>query len=93
MAYHIVIEPDALHDLHNIIKFITTNDSRNKAITFANELKENILSLSEMPMRCRKSYYLDAESTRDLIYKGYTIVFQIRNENVHILSIFRQKSF
>ena len=93
MTYRIVVEPEALQDLQNIIDFITQNDSRTKALNFASELKENIKSLSQMPMRCRKSLYLDDENTRDLIYKGYTTVFQIRNDTIHILSIFRQQAF
>ncbi len=93
MIYHIIVEPEALQDLRRIVDFITRNDTRKKALTFAGELKQSIASLSKMPIRCRKSYYLDDENTRDLIYKGYTIVFQIRGEHIHILSIFRQKDF
>ncbi|MFZ2890655.1 type II toxin-antitoxin system RelE/ParE family toxin, partial [Sulfuricurvum sp.] len=60
---------------------------------FIRELEHSIASLSEMPQRCRKSYYIDDELTRDMIYKGYTIVFHIRETNVHILTVFRQKAF
>ncbi|MEA1918614.1 MAG: type II toxin-antitoxin system RelE/ParE family toxin [Campylobacterota bacterium] len=93
MHYRIVIEPEALQDLNSIINYITNQDSKYKAHAFANELKENIASLSEMPMRCRKSLYAEDENTRDLIHKGYTIVFQIRNKTVYILTIFRQKAY
>jgi plasmid stabilization system protein ParE len=93
MNYTVIVEPEALKDLENIIRYITNRDTRQKAVTFANELKKSIASLSEMPMRCRKSYYLEDDNTHDLIYKGYTIVFQICAEKVHILSIFRQKSY
>ena len=58
-----------------------------------NELKKNIASLDSMPMRCRKSLQVEQENTRDLIYKGYTIVFQVRDVSVNILAIFRQKAF
>ncbi|PHQ66050.1 MAG: hypothetical protein COB99_00590 [Sulfurimonas sp.] len=46
-----------------------------------------------MPYRCRKSYYVDDEDTRDLIYKKYTIVFKIIENNIHILTLFRQRTF
>ena len=46
-----------------------------------------------MPHRCRKSYYVDDENTRDFIYKKYTIVFKIVDSNVHILTLFRQREF
>ncbi len=46
-----------------------------------------------MPHRCRKSYYVEDEDTRDLIYKKYTIVFKIIEQNVHILTLFKQRTF
>ena len=91
MTYRIVVEPEALQDLHKIHTFITQKDSKNKATQFIRELEGSISSLSEMPLRCRKSFYTDDELTRDLIYKGYTVVFQIQESNIHILTVFRQK--
>ena len=91
MTYKIIIEPEALQDLFNIKSYITTQDSTTKANRFILELKEKIKSLNEMPYRCRKSYYANDEETHDLIYKKYTIVFKILDDEVHILTIFRQK--
>lgn len=93
MLYKIVVEPEALQDLLNIKTYITKQDSLTKAKKFISELQKNIKTLSEMPQRCRKSYYTDDENTHDLIYKKYTIVFKIINSNIHILSIFRQREY
>ena len=93
MIYKIIVEPEAFQDLFLIKKYITEQDTLNKANQFISELKANIKTLNEMPERCRKSYYSDEPDTRDLIYKKYTTVFQIRETRVHILSIFRQKSY
>jgi len=93
MTYKIVVEPEALNDLMAIYKYISEQDSRNKAAKFTNELKGTLLSLSEMPHRCRQSLYMDQDDVRDLIYKGYTIVFQIRESTVHILTLFRQRAY
>jgi len=93
MEYTVVVEPEALSDLKNIYQYILKQDSKTKATTFINELHKIMASLNIMPNRCRKSYYLDKQNTKDLIYKGYSIVFQIRTTNVHVLAIFRQKSF
>lgn len=48
-------------------------------------------SLSQMPYRCRKSFYHDDENIRDPIYKGYTIVFEVSGDTVFVLSVFRQQ--
>jgi len=92
MIYKIIVEPEALQDLFSIKKYITKQDSPNRANKFISELKANIKTLNEMPNRCRKSYYSQEVNTHDLIYKKYTTVFQIVENRVHILSIFRQKS-
>ena len=93
MIYTVIVEPEALQDLYNIKKYITEQDTINKANVFISELKANIKTLKKMPERCRRSYYSDEPNTHDLIYKKYTTVFQIIETKVHILSIFRQKSY
>ncbi len=93
MIYRIVVEPEALQDLLNIKIYITEQDTSSKANKFISELKGQIKTLKEMPQRCRKSYYTEKPNTHDLIYKKYTTVFQIRENRVHILSVFRQKSY
>ena len=55
MTYRVIVEPEALQDLINIYNFISKNDSKNKATKFIRELEHSIASLSEMPLRCRKS--------------------------------------
>lgn len=93
MTYQIIIEPEALNDLIAIYKYISAQDSKNKAAKFTNELKETLSSLSTMPHRCRQSFYADQDNVRDLIYKGYIIVFQIHESSVHILTLFRQRVY
>jgi len=91
--YEIIIEPEALRDLENIKEFITKNDTLSKANRFLTQLKSKILSLKHMPQRCRKSLYTKEENTYDLIYKGYTIVFKIIENHIHVLTIFRQRNY
>lgn len=93
MIYKIVIEQEAFNDLLNIKIYITEQDSKIKADTFISELKQKIKSLQEMPQRCRKSLYTDSENTHDLIHKGYTIVYKVIDDSIHILTIFRQKNY
>ena len=93
MIYKVIIEPEAFQDLLNIKSYITKEDTLNKANQFISQLKKSIKSLDEMPQRCRKSYYTDTQDTHDLIYKKYTTVFQIIEDRVHVLTIFRQKSY
>jgi plasmid stabilization system protein ParE len=93
MIYKVIIEPEALQDLFNIKKYITEMDTLSKATQFLSELKKSINTLKQMPQRCRKSYYTDTKNTHDLIYKKYTIVYQIIEDRVHVLTIFRQRAY
>ena len=93
MIYRVIIEPEAFDDLLSIKLYITEQDTPNKANQFISELQKSIKTLSEMPQRCRKSYYTDSKHTHDLIYKKYTTVFQIIENRVHILTIFRQREY
>jgi len=93
MIYKVIIEPEAFQDLLNIKSYITEEDTLNKANQFISELKKSIKTLNEMPQRCRKSYYTDNKDTHDLIYKKYTTVFQIMEDRVHVLTIFRQRAY
>jgi len=91
--YKIVIEPEALNDLLSIKNYIASQDTLSRANKFISELKAQIKTLQELPQRCRKSYYSNEPHTHDLIYKKYTIVFQIRQDTIHILTIFRQRNY
>ena len=93
MKYNIIIEPTAFKDLQDIYEYISKNDSSSKAKKFVNEIKKQIYSLEQMPMRCRRSYYDESDNTRDLIYKGYTVTFNIVDSTIFVLSVFRQKNY
>jgi len=91
--YRVLIEKEAQQDLDNIYNFILKNDSKIKAIRFIRELQNAIISLEYMPNRYRKSIYIEQENVRDMIVKGYTIPYLVNDDSVHILAVFRQKSF
>jgi len=61
-------------------------------LKFKNELKENIISLPNNPYKYRKSYYFNDKNIRDMIYKGYTIIFRVKpmQNVIEILRIFNK---
>ena len=76
----------ALNEIKNFIAL----DSPNKAIKFRDELYEKIYGLDFMPKRCRKSTLANDEIIRDLIFKGYIIVFKIQNDTIKVLYIYKE---
>ena len=62
--------------LQNIITYIS-KDSKTRAYNFKNELDKVVNDLVNMPYKFRPSIYFADENKRDLIFKGYTIVYKI----------------
>ena len=65
--------------LQEALSFIA-RDSRQRALNFKRELDEHINNLDNMPFKCRQSIYFKNGNIRDLIFKGYTIVYKIDEE-------------
>ncbi|KFL34098.1 MULTISPECIES: type II toxin-antitoxin system RelE/ParE family toxin [unclassified Sulfurospirillum] len=68
------------------LRFIA-NDSPKNALKFKNDLLTQIHSLVFHPLKCRKSIYFNDESIRDLVYKGYTIVYRINEDKIEIFGL------
>jgi len=64
-------------------------DKKTAADKFKNDLKNKMELLKESPFMCRKSFYFDNESYRDLIFKGYTTIYKVDNDVIKILDIFK----
>jgi len=65
--------------LQNIIIYIS-KDSKKRAVNFKNELEKIVNDLVNMPYKFRQSIYFTDKNKRDLIFKGYTIVYKIDEE-------------
>ena len=76
--------------LYAIFSYIS-KDKPSASHNFKKELKSKIEDMSHNPKIYRASYYFDNENYRDLIFKGYTIIYKIENENnlISILDIFK----
>ncbi|MGV8815184.1 MAG: type II toxin-antitoxin system RelE/ParE family toxin [Gelidibacter sp.] len=57
-----------------------TADKPQAARKFKNDLLANLEMLSYMPYKNKKSIYFNDANIRDLIFKGYTIVYRIKPE-------------
>ena len=74
--------------LDGILNFIA-QDSLNRATEFNDALYEKILEIPSRSYSFRKNKPLKREDTRDLIFKGYVIVFRIKPGQIKILSIYK----
>ncbi len=79
---------DFIEQLERIVSFIA-KDSQTRADEFSSTLRKKIKSIPEMPYRFRQNQILQDENIRDLIYKGYVVVFAIKQDYIEILGIFK----
>jgi plasmid stabilization system protein ParE len=79
----IVFKATFLNRLENQIEYIS-KDSPSLARKFKSDLFKKIREIPQYPYSYRKSIYFDVEVIRDLIYKGYTVVFRITEERIEV---------
>ena len=63
--------------LANQVKYIS-KDKPQAARKFKNDILRRIQKISEMPYGNRQSIYFEDKNIRDLIFKGYTIVYRVK---------------
>ena len=78
-------------ELEVIVNFIA-EDSVGRALAFYDELLVKINQILENPYMYRKRLRLNDENIRELVFKGYTIPFEIDKESnkMIVLGIFNQ---
>ncbi|OYY30512.1 MAG: hypothetical protein B7Y63_05675, partial [Sulfurovum sp. 35-42-20] len=75
-----------------VIAFYIKKDKLSASLSFVTLLKKKIRDLKDFPYQYKKSIYFDNEEIRDMVYTGYTIVYEVNQEQntLELLSIFNQ---
>ena len=84
----IIKDKDFLRQMKSLLAYIAL-DKKSAASAFNSELEAKFSLLKSTPYTYRKSIYFEDESYRDLIFKGYTIIYKIENERILILEVFK----
>ncbi len=77
--------------LNSQIEYIS-RDKPHAARKFKSELLKRIKEIPLMPYKNRKSIFFDRSDIRDLIYKGYIVVYKI-NQAGHSIEVFGFSKF
>ena len=79
----IVFKDTFINRLENQLDYISL-DSPKRARKFQSDLFRRIKEIPDNPYRYRKSIYFTDELIRDLVFKGYTVVFRINENTIEI---------
>jgi plasmid stabilization system protein ParE len=85
-------ENEFVLSLEKKIHFIAA-DNPSAAKAFQKGILQSCKDVLEMPYKHRKSIYHDDQNIRDLIYKGYTIVYAIEEEFISVLALINQEYY
>ncbi|RLA75494.1 MAG: type II toxin-antitoxin system RelE/ParE family toxin [Epsilonproteobacteria bacterium] len=79
------------NSLFKILDYIAV-DKLQSSKKFENNLNKQINDIPNFPYKCRKSIYFDDENIRDMIFKGYTIIYRINQKKdcIDIVRIFNK---
>ena len=72
--------------LNEQVEYIA-QDKPGAARKFKSEILRRIKEIPSMPFACRRSIFFDRDDIRDLIYKGYIVVYKV-DETEGIITIF-----
>jgi len=87
----VVFKETFLNRLESQIEYISL-DSPARARKFKSDLLKRIKDIPQRPYSYRKSIYFEDETIRDLIFKGYTIVFRLTEENIEIFGFVKYQN-
>lgn len=79
----IIFKDTFVNRLEKQLDFIALNNPAN-ARRFKNDLLTKIKSIPSNPFKYRKSIWFDDQNIRDLIFKGYTVVFRINSNTIEV---------
>lgn len=86
----IVYKDTFINRLENQLDYIA-QDKPIAAKKFKRELISKIKEIFLNPFRFRKSIYFSDNTIRDLIYKGYTIVFRINSNQIEVFGFVKSQ--
>ena len=68
-------------------------DNPGAARKFKNELILSCKNILHMPYKHRKSIYHDDENIRDLIFKGYTVIYIVEDETISVFAFIHHEKY
>ena len=76
MGFKVILTPQSLDDLENIVTFIA-RDNPGRARTFGNELIDRALSIAAFPELGRIVPEIGEPAVREIIHGAYRIIYEI----------------
>lgn len=88
---HIKLDKKFEENFNSILEYIA-KDKLSASKKFRKDLFEIIINLPNNPYKFRKSFYFNDNEIRDMVFKGYTLIYEVdsNSNTIIILNIFKQ---
>lgn len=70
-----------------------SEDKKSAAHTFRREILRECYSLSDFPYRCRRSIHYNDDNIRDLIFKGWTVMYKIVDDEIKVFALTKYEDY
>ena len=90
MAYRVYLTDDASYDLEELISFIESHDSPQKAQHLLDKIADILDSLAESPNRSaypKELLALGIKEYRQLFFKPYRMIYRVLGKKVYVMVI------
>ena len=72
------------------IVFFIARDKKSSAKDFKNNVNKAVDDLVNFPYKYRKSIYFNDKNIRDMVFRGYTVIYEVKENSIEVMSIFNQ---
>jgi len=86
------ILPSFIAKLQFVLEKIA-KDKKSAAHTFRREILQECQSLSDFPYRCRRSIHYNNDTIRDLIFKGWTVMYKIVDNEIKVFALTKYEDY
>ena len=87
----LIFKETFISKLEDQVEYIAI-DSPARARKFKNDLLKKLKLIPENPYQYRPSIYFEDKNIRDLIFKGYTIVFRINGNRIEVFGFVKYQN-
>lgn len=84
--------PSFANRLEGFVEIIA-EDKPGAARKFHKEIINACKEIQNFPYKHRKSIYFDDENTRDLVHKGFVIIYKLEKESIRVFAFINRNEF
>lgn len=84
--------PSFISKLQLVLEKIA-EDKKSAAHAFRQDILRECRSLSDFPYRCRRSIHYNDDTIRDLVFKGWVVIYKITDDVIKVFALTKYEDY